>query len=101
MDDYDLTGKFGWYLALGFMVLLPAILKWCEYKGYITCEPDPSLSFKPMLSKSMSQVETELVSIRGEMARISTELACQQITMNAMGERVERIDHRLKIAQER
>ena len=101
MDDYDLTGKFGWYLALGFMVLLPAILKWCEYKGYITCEPDPSLSFKPMLSKSMSQIETELASIRGEMSRISAELARQQITMNAMGERVERIDHRLEIAQER
>jgi hypothetical protein len=101
MDDYDLTGKFGWYLALGFMVLLPAILKWCEYKGYITCEPDPSLSFKPMLSKSMSQVETELASIRGEMARISAEFARQQIIINAMGERVERIDHRLEIAQER
>lgn len=101
MDDYDLTGKFGWYLALGFMVLLPAILKWCEYKGYITCEPDPSLSFKPMLSKSMSQVETELASIRGEMARISAEFARQQIIINAMSERVERIDHRLEIAQER
>lgn len=101
MDDYDLTGKFGWYLALGFMVLLPAILKWCEYKGYITCEPDPSLSFKPMLSKSMSQVETELASIRGEMARISAELERQQIIINATGERVERIDLRLEIAQER
>ena len=101
MNDYDLTGKFGWYLALGFLVLLPAILKWCEYKGYITCEPDPSLSFKPMLSKSMSQVETELASIRGEMAHISAKLARQQIIMNAMGERVERIDHRLEIAQER
>lgn len=101
MDDYDLTGKFGWYLALGFLVLLPAILKWCELKGYVTSEPDPSLSFKPMLSKSMSQVETELASIRGEMARISAELASQQINMNAMGDRVERIDHRLEIAQER
>lgn len=101
MNDYDLTGKFGWYLALGFMVLLPAILKWCEYKGYITCEPDPSVSFKPMLSKSMSQVETELASIRGEMARISAELARQQIIMNAIGECAERIDHRLEIAQER
>lgn len=101
MDDYDLTGKFGWYLALGFMVLLPAILKWCEYKGYITCEPDPSLSFKPMLSKSMSQVETELASIRGEMARISAELELQKIISNATGERVERIDHRLEIAQKR
>ena len=101
MNDYDLTGKFGWYLALGFMVLLPAILKWCEYKGYITCEPDPSLSFKPMLSKSMSQVETELASIRGEMARISAELARQQIIINVIGERAERIDHRLEIAQER
>lgn len=99
MNDYDLTGKFGWYLALGFLVLLPAILKWCEFKGYVTSEPDSSLSFKPMLSKSMSQIETELASIRGEMSRISAELARQQIIMNAMGERVERIDHRLEIAQ--
>jgi hypothetical protein len=101
MDDYDLTGKFGWYLALGSLVLLTVIGKWFELRKPKTCEPDPSLSFKPMLSKSMSQVETELASIRGEMARISAELERQQITMNAMGERVERIDHRLVIAQER
>ena len=98
MNEYDLTGKFGWYLALGSLVLLPAILKWCELKGYVTCEPDPSLSLKPMLGKSMSQVEIELASIRGEIALITADLARQQITMNVMTDRVERIDQRLEIA---
>ena len=101
MNEYDLTGKFGWYLALGSLVLLTVIGKWFELRKPKTCEPDPSLSFKPMLSKSMSQVETELASIRGEIALITADLARRQITMNAMGERVERIDHRLEIAQER
>ena len=101
MNEYDLTGKFGWYLALGSLVLLTIIGKWIELRKPKTCEPDPSLSLKPMLAKSMTQVEIEIASIRGEIALITADLARQQITMNAMGERVERIDLRLEIAQER
>ena len=101
MDDYDLTGKFGWYLALGSLVLLTVIGKWFELRKPKTCEPDPSLSFKPMLSKSRSHVETELASIRGEIALVAADLARQKITMDGMADRVERIDHRLEIAQAR
>jgi hypothetical protein len=101
MNEYDLTGKFGWYLALGSLVLLTVIGKWFELRKPKTCEPDPSLSLKPMLAKSMSQVEIELASIRGEIALITADLARQQITMNVMTDRVERLDQRLEIAQPR
>lgn len=101
MNEYDLTGKFGWYLALGSLVLLTIIGKWIELRKPKTCEPDPSLSLKPMLAKSMSQVETEMASIRCEIALIAADLARQKISVNGIADRVERIDQRLEIAQER
>jgi hypothetical protein len=100
MNEYDLTGKFGWYLAIGSLVLWAIVCKWFELREPKSCEPDPTLYLKPLLAKSMSQVETELASIRGEISLIAADLARQQITMNTMGERVERIDHRLEIAQQ-
>jgi hypothetical protein len=101
MNEYDLTGKFGWYLALGSLVLLTVIGKWFELREPKTCEPDPTLTLKPMLAKSMSQVEIELASIRGEIALIAADLARQQITVYGIADRVERIDQRLEIAQAR
>lgn len=32
MTDFDLTGKFGWYLALGICVLAAATNLWFESK---------------------------------------------------------------------
>jgi hypothetical protein len=32
MSDFDLTGKFGWYIALAICVLVPAIGLWFESK---------------------------------------------------------------------
>ena len=101
MNEYDLTGKFGWYLALGSLVLLTVIVKWFELREPKPCEPDPTLYLKPLLAKSMSQVEIELASIRGEIALVVADLARQKITMDGMADRVERIDHRLEIAQAR
>jgi hypothetical protein len=101
MNEYDLTGKFGWYLALGSLVLLTVIGKWFELREPKTCEPDPTLTLKPMLAKSMSQVEIELASIRGEIALIAADLARQQITVYGIADRVERIDQRQEIAQAR
>ena len=95
MNEYDLTGKFGWYLALGFLVLVPAIMKWCESRGYFF-ESEPSLTSEPLPAPSLSQIEIELNGIRGEIALITGNLSRQQISVDGMADVVERIDQRLK-----
>jgi hypothetical protein len=50
------------------------------------------------IKSRLSQVEIGMAGIRGDIAHVSGDQARQQVTMDSLSDRVERIERRLEIA---